>query len=409
MATSAARRATGLEAEGRHVAIGGFDAEAVRAAVRVPHERNNVPASIASKVGQRLLLRPNHPLQILVKAVHEFWSPPPAYDAAVPQPRFKLFTDLSPVVTVKANFDDLLTPADHVSRQPSDTFYVDADRVLRCHTSAHQTQLLRSGERAFLVAGDVFRRDEIDATHYPVFHQMEGVRVFEPSVIPKGTPRSAAVDLVVRDLKTQLEGQARHLFGKDVQMRWVDAYFPFTEPSFELEVFFGGKWMEVLGCGMVHQTIMHNCGLGDQFGWAFGLGLERLAMRLFDIPDIRLFWTDDARFHSQFASGRRDVRFQAYSKFPPCYKDVTFWLPPPSSPRPFHANDLYELVRDVAGDLVESVECIDQFTHPKTGRTSHCYRINYRSMDRSLTNEEIDGFQFRIRDTLKTAMGLELR
>lgn len=81
-------------------------------------------------------------------------------------------------MTIEQNFDELLIPPDHVSRQPSDTYYVDDQRVLRCHTSAHQTALLRQGEQRFLVCGDVYRRDEVDSTHYPVFHQMEGVRIF---------------------------------------------------------------------------------------------------------------------------------------------------------------------------------------------------------------------------------------
>lgn len=93
------------------------------------------------------------------------------------QPPFQVFDNLPPIVTVEQNFDELLIPPDHVSRQPSDTYYVDDQRVLRCHTSAHQTALLRQGEDRFLVCGDVYRRDEVDSTHYPVFHQMEGVRV----------------------------------------------------------------------------------------------------------------------------------------------------------------------------------------------------------------------------------------
>lgn len=93
------------------------------------------------------------------------------------RPPFQVFDNLPPIVTVEQNFDELLIPPDHVSRQPSDTYYVDDQRVLRCHTSAHQTALLQQGEDRFLVCGDVYRRDEVDSTHYPVFHQMEGVRV----------------------------------------------------------------------------------------------------------------------------------------------------------------------------------------------------------------------------------------
>lgn len=112
-------------------------------------------------------------LDILIKAVYEY------FDKAYPG-TFQKHDDMSPVVSTKSCFDEMLIPADHVSRRPNDTYYVDDSTVLRTHTSAHQAEYLRAGERAFLVSGDVFRRDEIDATHYPVFHQMEGVRVFKP-------------------------------------------------------------------------------------------------------------------------------------------------------------------------------------------------------------------------------------
>jgi len=186
-------------------------------------------------------------------------------------------------------------------------------------------------------------------------------------------------------------------------MRWVDEYFPFTDPSFELEIFFENEWMEVLGCGVIRQEIIQNSGRQGK-GWAFGLGLERLAMVLFGIPDIRLFWTDDERFHKQFQSGKI-VTFVPYSKYPPCFKDISFWTPSDG----FHPNDVHELVRTVAGDLVEKVELIDSFVHPKTERLSNCFRISYRSMDRSLTNEEVDALQEEVRSLAVKELDVELR
>ena len=144
-------------------------------------------------------------------------------------------------------------------------------------------------------------------------------------------------------------------------------------------------------------------GRSDRRGWAFGLGLERLAMILFEIPDIRLFWTDDERFSSQFKEGEI-TKFKPYSKYPPVYKDIAFWLP-----EGYVENDFFELARGVAGDLVENIECIDEFTNPKTNKTSKCYRIAYRSMDRSLTNEEIDALQDSLRDKSSEELSLEVR
>jgi phenylalanyl-tRNA synthetase alpha chain len=214
-------------------------------------------------------------------------------------------------------------PPDHVSRSPNDTYYVTSSTVLRCHTSAHQAETLRSGLEAFLITGDVYRRDSIDATHYPVFHQMEGVRIFEEKEW-QAAGATDGTDYAAKDLKASLEGLAKHLFG-DVECRWLDAYFPFTEPSYELEIFFNGKWLEVLGCGVMQQSILEGNSPTNVSGvprraWAFGLGLERLAMVLFDVPDIRLFWSGDDRFLRQFKAGDLKARFKSYSKFPPCYK-----------------------------------------------------------------------------------------
>lgn len=351
------------------------------------HPDCNVTPHIASRVGVNLHRRPLHPLNILKQEIVEYWK------------GFQLYDDISPVVTCEQNFDRLRIPPDHVSRSKSDTYYLNRETVLRTHTSAHQVDLLRQGNQQFLVAGDVYRRDDIDRSHYPVFHQMEGVKMF--TNLDAGCSEQEQMEIIAKDLQQSLEGLAKHLFGP-TEMRWVDEYFPFTHPSFELEILFQGEWMEVLGCGVIHPQILANAGRPGEKGWAFGLGLERLAMILFDIPDIRLFWSDDHRFHSQFQSGRI-VKFQPYSKYPPVYKDVSFWLN-----ESFHINELNEIVRDLAGDLVERLELIDQFTHPKTKRVSHCYRIAFRSMDRSLTNEEIDSIQEEVRRRIE-ATGVELR
>jgi len=295
----------------------------------------------------------------------------------------------------------------------------------------------------FTVSGDVYRRDEIDSSHYPVFHQMEGVKVVQD--VPGGLSEEEAQQYVLGKLQETLAGLARHLFGSDTEVRWVDAYFPFTHPSAELEIWYGGEWLEVLGCGVVRPSILEAAGSsssphGSHHAWAFGLGLERLAMVLHNVPDIRLFWSTDPRFSDQFADAvdgngadGRPVQFQPYSKYPPCLKDISFWLPDEHGEKDvggedasnaagydddddddkkhglFHVNDLNEVIRQVAGDLVEQVTLEDSFEHPRTGRTSHCYRITYRSMDRSLTNEEIDELQWQVREVCVNDLGVELR
>ncbi|XP_047424506.1 phenylalanine--tRNA ligase, mitochondrial isoform X2 [Mugil cephalus] len=280
----------------------------------------NITLKILAKVGRNLHNQSHHPLWLIKERIKaHFYS---SFIGRSGNPLFSVHDNLSPVVTVEQNFDSLLIPADHPSRKPGDNYYLNRTTMLRAHTSAHQRELVRSGLDAFLLAGDVYRRDEIDAHHYPIFHQMEGVRLFSNhelfSRVQNGedlslfeargrrTPQKQethsleAVKLVEFDLKQTLTQLVTQLFGQDLEVRWVDAYFPFTHPSFEMEVRFHDDWMEVLGCGVMEQELLNSAGARNKLGWAFGLGLERLAMVLYNIPDIRLFWSHDERFLKQF-------------------------------------------------------------------------------------------------------------
>jgi len=378
-----------------------------------PHRSNNITPHIASLVGRDLHLRRAHPIGIIRTKIQEYFSAL----SQTTETDYKIFDAEDPIVNSQQCFDDLLIPPDHPGRAPNDTYYVTDSTLLRTHTSAHQSQHLRSGIDAFLCSGDVYRRDEIDATHYPAFHQMEGVKLMDHNLMEKANSisgeewlKTPECQMVVLDLKSTLEGLMDHLFGPTTQKRWNEDFFPFTQPSFELEIYHNGEWMEVLGCGIIHEQVLEISNRSDRRGWAFGLGLERLAMILFKIPDIRLFWTEDERFHSQFEEGKI-IEFQSYSKFPPVFKDIAFWTCKGDNEdggKDFVENDFFDLIRSVAGDLVEKIELIDSFTHPKTGRSSRCYRISYRSMDRSLTNEEIDALQFKLRDDCPS-LGFELR
>ena len=135
-----------------------------------------VPEGVRSKLGADLHLRPGHPLQVIKRTIEMHFEAEAQSSGSEP---FAFFDSLAPEVSVEANFDELLIPADHVSRAPTDTFYLDERTVLRTHTSAHQNELMRSGHKAFLCTGDVYRRDTVDRSHYPVFHQTEGLKLFE--------------------------------------------------------------------------------------------------------------------------------------------------------------------------------------------------------------------------------------
>lgn len=340
---------------------------------------SNITPGIQSKIGKNLHNKKNHPIEIIKRKIYDFFGE-----------SFKKYEDLNPVVKIEDNFDKLLIPKDHPARSVSDTYYYDENHVLRTHTSAHQNEILLSGCKKFLATGDVYRKDDIDASHYPVFHQMEGVCVMEEG-------QSAE-----EELKKTLSGLIEVLF-PGCEYRFNEDYFPFTHPSFEVEVMFQGRWMEVLGCGVVQPEIMKNCGLADKTAWAFGLGLERLAMVLFKIPDIRYFWSDDERFINQFQSGDI-IEFKPYSSYPPVTRDIAFW-----ADANFAHNNFCEIVRETGGDLVENVSIVDEFTHPKTGKTSKCYRMIYRSNDRTLTSEEINVIQDTVKSISVEKLKVEIR
>ena len=395
----------------------------------------NVTPTILNKVGRDLHKVPQHPLNIVKQRIADHFQR--RYRSKTGTPIFAHFDSIGPLVTTEQNFDSLLVPYDHVSRSRRDNYYVDSSHVLRAHTSAHQRDLIRMGFDRFLVTGDSYRRDEIDSTHYPVFHQMEGVRLFnrhelfpasldgpedlslfeeEQSLAVETDDKQdvhtmTAVKLTELSLKRTLTDLVKELFGEDTETRWEPDYFPFTHPSYQLKIKFNdSEWMEVLGSGVMRQPILDAAGARDKIGWAFGLGLDRLAMLLFRIPDIRLFWSTSPRFLEQFHSvtvdPATDIVFKPFSKFPTCHKDIAFWLPRDGE---FAENDFFELVRSVGGDLVERVEMRDQFSHPVSGRVSHMYRVFYCSMERNITNEEINILQNCLRSSVTTELGVELR
>jgi len=200
-------------------------------------------------------------------------------------------------------FDALNTPPDHPARNEQDTFYLPDGRLLRTHTSTVQIRAMQAAPPPIRVIapGAAYRRDEVDATHSAQFHQIEGLYVDQ--------------NVSVADLKGTFEFFMRELFGPDTAVRFRPHYFPFTEPSFEIDVKSkalkgGEQWIEVCGCGMVHPAVFEEINKArrdDAYdpekwsGFAFGAGMDRLAMILFDIPDLRLFAQNDLRFLKQFA------------------------------------------------------------------------------------------------------------
>lgn len=407
-------------------------------------EWTNVPALIIPLADRKLHLDPNHPIGILRALIEKRFG----------SMGYTFYNEFQPVVTVHDNFDVLGFPEDHVGRLRLDTYYVNKNLLLRTHTLAHEVTCFKECPTpGYFISADVYRRDEIDRTHYPAFHQMEGARVWKrgagleqqleadiaaiprPDLVvedvvraydPAENPKQEymtdrEVELVGAHLRRTLElvvgtvfqeaqkaavaaGSTEEYLNEPLRVRWVEAYFPWTAPLWEIEVWWKGEWLECCGCGVVRKQVLDNSGVEDLIGWAFGVGLDRIAMLLFGIPDIRLFWTRDERFGRQFAAGEIST-FVPYSKYPLLPRDVLFW----NLELPVHLNDLMEVVRGVGGDLVESVKLVDDFVHPKSGRRLQCYRINYQSMDRNITNEEVNRLQKEVEEQLVERFAVEIR
>lgn len=207
------------------------------------------------------------------------------------------------IETVSNNFDDLNAPYDHPSRDKSDTFYISDDLVLRTHTSPVEIRAMKEGKLPIRMVstGRTFRFDDVDDTHSPMFHQMECL------VVDKG--------VTMANLKDSIDQFVKELFGSEMKTRFRPHNFPFTEPSAEVDVSCpicmgkgcpscnGTGWsMELLGCGMTHPNVLRNCGIDPEVysGYAFGMGIDRVAMVKYGIPNIRLLFENDVRFLKQF-------------------------------------------------------------------------------------------------------------
>ncbi len=302
--------------------------------------------------------------------------------------------EIPEIVSVRDNFDLLNSPADHPSRKETDTYYVSKDYILRTQTTVMwpfylqkeegKNKLEKEGEIGLLSYGKVFRKDEIDRNHFPVFHQIDGLYICKKEKKIIGIP----------ELQEVLSAITKAIYGDAVEFRFLEDVFPFTHPSTQIEIKQGDKWLEIVGAGVVHTQVLSNLGIDPNVynGWAFGFGLERIAMGKMNIPDIRIFWSDDPRITSQF----KDInsQYKEVSKYPMTYRDISFMVDKSVS-----LNNYYEIVRDFAENLIEEVKLLDKYEdEQKFGKDkiSYTFRIVYRSPERTLTNEEVNQIQEKI-------------
>jgi phenylalanyl-tRNA synthetase alpha chain len=301
-------------------------------------------------------------------------------------------------------FDLFNMPEGHPARSKSDTYYVDETNVLRTHDTVFwyyylqqpeiQEKIKKGESFGTICHGKVYRKDEIDRRHMNVFHQMGGLYL-APDNKETVTPDN---------LKKVLSDIAKAIFGEQVEFRFYDHQFPYTDPSFEMEAFINGQWVEMLGSGMPRKTVLKNFGLEGYHGWAFGFGLERLAIASMSLPDIRLLWSEDERVQKQLKLGQT---YKEVSKYPAITRDISFIVPKTFSP-----NDYFDLIREIVGDTIEEVTLLDKFENDAkfgTERMSYTYRIIYRSTEKTLTNEEVEVLQNKVIAETKKQFGAEIR
>jgi len=343
-----------------------------------------------------LTKKENSPVKILV-------------DRIISLPRFKDFdmVDFPRIVTVEENFDVLNTPKDHPSRRESDTYYLDSEHILRTQTTTMWPFCLRDkkildilekkGEFGALSTGIVFRKDEIDRSHYPAFHQIDGLYICKKD-------KHIITQKELEDIQADA---AKAVFGDDCEYRFLVDSFPFTDPSVQIEVKFGDKWMELSGSGLVHKQCLKNFGLDPEIynGWAFGFGIDRWAMVKMGITDIRVLWSEDPRITGQFKD--INIKFKEVSKYPETSRDISFIID-----KSINLNNYYEIVRDFAENLIEEVRLVDEYEDAKkfgADKKSYTFRIVYRSPERTLTNEEVNKIQEEIRNKTKQDLSAVLR
>jgi len=301
--------------------------------------------------------------------------------------------EIPEIVPTEIMFDLFDFPADHPARSKSDTYYTDDNNVLRPHDTVFwyyylnnpkvKERIARGEAVGALCYGKVYRKDEIDSRHMNIFHQF-GAWYITPETNP----------ISEEDLKRVFGDIVKSVFGPDQIFRVNDDNFPYTNPSFEVEVNVKGtaaegpakgEWLEILGGGMPKKSVLEKLGVGNYHGWAFGFGIERLAIISMELPDIRLLWSDDARIKAQLKLGQT---FKEVSKFPPVIRDISFIVG-----ADFVLNDYFDSIRDIGGNLMEEVTQTDKYENESkfgAGKASYTFRITYRSLERTLTNDEVN-------------------
>ena len=309
------------------------------------------------------------------------------------------------IIPTEILFDLFDFAKDHPARSEGDTYYANEKNVLRTHDTVMWYYYLNDPKIRQKIANQeslgvfcyakVYRKDEIDRTHMNVFHQFGGLYLMPDS----------QKTLVIDDLKNALSKIVKSIFGESAVFRFNPDVFPYTDPSLEVEIDISDKWLELLGGGMPKKLVLKNFGIEGYNGWAFGFGLERLAIAKMGIPDIRIFWSQDSRIREQLKN--LENKYKEVSKYPPITRDISFIIDKKVS-----LNNYYELVQDLAENLIEEVKITDTYENDEkfgADKKSYTFHIVYRSLEKTLTDEEVNAIHDKITEKTRAEFGAIIR
>lgn len=330
---------------------------------------SSISFNIQMKLNRKLYTKSDHPLTIIKNHIYDFFNKERDYE---------IFEDMSPHVSVLEEFEDLLIPYNHRCRSEQYAYYINEEIILRTHISAHQAKLMKMGHRKFIVTGDVFRKGRIDENHNNVFHQIEIVNIMK-LIRPEKYLKDTFIKLV------------KYLFPNRQYRIKNDRYL--SNPSFKVEINLNDVWVEILSSNIINRTILNNCGITNN-GVAIRMGLERLAMIIFGIPNIRYFWVEDARFLSQFKNIKS--KYTKPFAYTPISKEISFWLPFNEvnvTENRFewkNIGNFYDNIAELGNDLISRVDLLDISFH----YLEKYYSITFKFIIESLLYE-IDPYKHK--------------
>ena len=320
--------------------------------------------------------------------------------------------EIPEIVPADISFDLFDFSADHPARSKSDTYYVNEKNILCTHYTVFwyyylnhpeiQERIARGEHMGALCYGKVYRKDEIDSRHMNVFHQLGGWYIAPDSE-----------EVTMESFQDALSQIVQSVFGEKAVIRFNPDTFPYTDPSLEVEMNVKGtaaegpakgEWLELFGGGMPKKSVLRKMGVEGYHGWAFGFGIERFAIASMALPDIRLLWSTDPRVTKQLVLG---TPYHEVSKYPPIVRDISFVVK-----KSFVPNDYFDLVREIGADLVEEVTLLDKYENDEKfgpDNMSYAYRVTYRSIERTLTNAEVDELHKKLEETTASAFGATIR